>query len=69
MVRYSTAMMLHMCGAFLHGDGLTSMQWREFPRPGMVNPGNETQAPKRNYEIIQLERRASGVCHACGAPG
>jgi Tol biopolymer transport system component len=57
MVRSSAGDNAALCGAFLHGDGLTSMQWREFPGQEMVNPGNETQAPKRNYEIIQLERR------------
>jgi len=57
MVRASEADNAIMIGGFLHGDGLTALQWREETGQEMVNPGNEVQAPKRHYEVIQLERR------------
>ncbi len=69
MVRASTDDNSAMCGAFLHGDGLTSMQWREQTGKEMVNPGNEIQAPKRNYEIIQLERRGNELMMRAAHPG
>ena len=46
-----------MCGAFVHGDGLTALQWRERKGTMMQNPIDEVWAPKRYYEVIQLERR------------
>ena len=57
MVRASEADNSVMCGAFVHGDGLTAMQWRERIGSKMENPHDEFWAPKRYYEVIQLERQ------------
>jgi TolB protein len=57
MVRASEEDNAVMCGAFLHGDGLTAMQWRERTGMAMESPFSGVQAPKRWYEIIQMERR------------
>ena len=46
-----------MCGAFVHGDGLTAMQWRERKGAMMQNPEDEFWAPKRYYDVIQFERQ------------
>jgi Periplasmic component of the Tol biopolymer transport system len=46
-----------MCGAFVHGDGLTAMQWRERKGAMMQNPEDEFWAPKLFYDVIQLERQ------------
>ena len=69
MVRASEADNAVMVGGFLHGDGLTSLQWREQTGQEMVNPGNEIQAPKRHYEIIQLERRGREFIMRAAHPG
>jgi Tol biopolymer transport system component len=42
--------------AVLHGDGLTSLQWRKMPGAYMRNPQDEIIFPKKNLEILQLER-------------
>lgn len=42
--------------AVLHGDGLTSLQWRETKGQAMEAENNEILAPKTNYGILQLER-------------
>lgn len=48
-----------MIGGFLHGDGLTAGQWRERKGADMQNPEDDVWAPKRFYEIIQLERKGN----------
>ena len=40
-----------------HSDGLTVMQWRELRGAHMRDPEDEIFSPKRNYDIIQLERK------------
>jgi TolB protein len=69
MVRASTSDDAVMIGGFLHGDGLTSLQWREQAGQEMVSPDNEIQAPKRHYEIIQLERRGQEFIMRAAHPG
>ncbi|MCP9199557.1 DUF5050 domain-containing protein [Gramella sp. GC03-9] len=41
--------------AVLHGDGLTSMQWRSALGEDMTE-SNEIKAPKYSYQTLQLER-------------
>ena len=41
--------------AVLHGDGLTSLQWRSARGEEMME-SNEIQAPKNNYQTLQMER-------------
>lgn len=48
-----------MVGGFLHGDGLMAGQWRERKGAGMRNPEDDVWAPKRFYDIIQLERQGN----------
>jgi Tol biopolymer transport system component len=45
-----------MAGGFLHGDGLMAGQWRERKGVDMQNPEDDVWAPKRFYDIVQLER-------------
>jgi Tol biopolymer transport system component len=45
-----------MAGGFLHGDGLMAGQWRERKGADMQNPEDDVWAPKRFYDIVQLER-------------
>ena len=58
-----------MCGAFVHGDGLTAMQWRERKGLLMQNPQDEFWAPKRYYEVIQLERQGKEFIMRAAHPG
>ncbi len=71
MARASEADNAVMVGGFLHGDGLTAGQWRERRGADMQNPEDDVWAPKRFYQIIQLERKGSEfivrAAHA-GAP-
>lgn len=57
MIRQSTdAKAAHISGV-LHGDGLTVLQWRNQKGDSMRNQANERVFPKRNVQIIQLERK------------
>ena len=56
MVRASEEDDAVMCGAFVHGDGLTALQWRERKGLLMQSPQDEIWAPKYYYEVLQLER-------------
>src|SRR6266496_2416355 len=42
--------------AVVHGDGLTVLQWRRLRGAYMRDPQDELFFPKKNAEIIQLER-------------
>ncbi|MGC4038038.1 MAG: hypothetical protein QM764_18905 [Chitinophagaceae bacterium] len=42
--------------ATLHGDGLTVLQWRTLRGAYMRDPQDEVGIPKKNLQIIQLER-------------
>lgn len=46
----------HICAA-AHGDGLTVMQWRRLKGAFMRDPQDEIFAPKKHYQILQLERQ------------
>lgn len=69
MVRASEADNSVMCGGFIHGDGLTAMQWRERTGAVMENPYDDVWAAKRYYEIIQLERRGKEFIMRAAHPG
>ncbi|TBW27381.1 TolB family protein [Gramella sp. KN1008] len=56
MVRQSTADSSAHVSAALHGDDLTTMQWRNTAGQPMNSTDNEILSPKFNYEILQLER-------------
>lgn len=45
--------------AVLHGDGLTVLQWRRSRGANMRDPEDEIFFPKKNVEVIQLERKGN----------
>ena len=59
MVRKSSSEGAAHFTAALHGDGLTSMQWRSKAGEEMKDPDNEFKALKTGYEILQVEKRDS----------
>ena len=61
MIRKSDAEDAAHASAVLHGDGLTTMQWRNSKAEKMDAENNEIQSPKNNYEILQLERKGSEI--------
>ncbi|TRO67138.1 TolB family protein [Christiangramia sabulilitoris] len=61
MLRESDADDAAHVSAVLHGDGLTSLQWRAVTGEEMLDEKNEVQAPKFDYEILQLERKGDEV--------
>lgn len=69
MARASEADNAVMVGGFLHGDGLTAGQWRERRGADMQNPVDDVWAPKRFYQIIQLERRGNTFIVRAAHPG
>jgi TolB protein len=56
MVRESDAEDAAHMSAVYHGDGLTAMQWRNTKGQNMRDPEDEIFFPKKNAQIIQLER-------------
>ncbi|MUP45403.1 hypothetical protein E0K83_06545 [Gramella sp. BOM4] len=60
MIRESDAQDAAHASAVLHGDGLTSMQWRS-TRGEEMGEANESRAPKYNYQTLQLERSGKTV--------
>ncbi len=42
--------------AVVHGDGMTVLQWRNLKGASMRDPEDEIFAPKKNYQVVQLER-------------
>ncbi len=69
MIRQSAEENAAHISAALHGDGLTSLQWREKKSDSMKNPQNEISAPKTNYQILQLERKGNEVVMRAAHPG
>lgn len=61
MVRESTEPDASHISAVLHGDGLTVMQWRVLRGAYMRDPEDEIFSPKKNYQIIQLERKGKNI--------
>ncbi|WP_373057971.1 TolB family protein [Zunongwangia sp. H14] len=58
-----------MVGGFLHGDGLTAGQWRERKGAAMENPYDDVWAPKKFYQVIQLERKGNTFIVRAAHPG
>ena len=58
-----------MCGAFVHGDGLTAFQWRERKGLLMQSPQDEVWAPKKYYEVLQIERKGKEFIMRAANPG
>jgi TolB protein len=56
MVRESLDDNASHISAVVHGDGLTVMQWRLLKGAFMRDPQDEIFAPKKHYQVIQLER-------------
>lgn len=61
MIRESAAEDAPHTSAVLHGDGLTTMQWREFKGSEMKPENNGIKSPKTHYEILQLERKGKEI--------
>jgi len=55
--------------ATVHGDGLTLMQWRELPGALMRDPEDELFFPKKNCQIIQVERAGKKITMRVAHPG
>jgi len=47
--------------AVLHGDGLTVLQWRPLKGSFMRDPQDQIFAPKKDYQILQLERKGKDI--------
>ena len=52
-----------------HGDGLTMLQWRVARGAYMRDPIDEVRAPKKNYQILQLERAGKMLIMRAAHPG
>jgi Tol biopolymer transport system component len=59
MTRASDADNSAMTGGFIHGDGLTAAESRERKGADMQTPDDAIWAPKRFYDILQLERKGN----------
>lgn len=55
--------------AVSHGDGLTVLQWRLLPGALMRDPQDEIFTPKKNFQIIQLERKGKVFTMRVAHPG
>jgi TolB protein len=69
MVRASTDEDAAHMSAVLHGDGLTVLQWRVLKGAHMRDPEDEIFAPKKNYQVIQLERAGKNYIMRAAYPG
>jgi TolB protein len=61
MMRSSTDEDAAHVSAVLHGDGLTVLQWRALRGAYMRDPEDEVFSPKKNYQILQLERKGKKI--------
>lgn len=57
MVRANTDDNAAHVSAVAHGDGLTVLQWRVLPGALMRDPEDEIFISKKNFQVIQLERK------------
>ncbi len=69
MIRASEQEDASHISAVLHGDGLTVLQWRVLRGAYMRDPEDEAFAPKKNYQIIQLERSGKTITMRAAHPG
>ena len=61
MIRESTDEEAASANAVAHGDGLAVLQWRPLRGAYMRDPEDEVFFPKKNVQIIQLERSGKKV--------
>lgn len=61
MIRESVADNAPHVSATMHGDGLTTLQWRELKGAFMRDPEDEIRSIKRYTSTIQLERKGNEV--------
>jgi Tol biopolymer transport system component len=61
MIRESLDEKAIHASATVHGDGLTVMQWRPLKGAFMRDPQDEIFAPKKGYQVLQLERAGKVV--------
>jgi TolB protein len=47
--------------AVVHGEGLTVLQWRQLKGAFMRDPQDEIVAPKKGYQVVQLERVGKNI--------
>ena len=52
-----------------HGDGLTVLQWRALRGAHMRDPQDEIFFPKKNLQVIQLERSGKKITMRVANPG
>jgi len=69
MVRASEQEDAAHISAVLHGDGLTALQWRRLRGAYMRSPQDEIVSPKKNTQIIQLERNGKTFIMRVANPG
>ena len=69
MVRADTNENASHVSAVSHGDGLTVMQWRLLPGALMRDPQDEIFTTKKNFQIIQLERKGKVFTMRVAHPG
>ncbi len=69
MVRASDDAESAHISAVVHGDGLTTLQWRALRGAYMRDPKDQIKAPKPAYTIIQLERIGSKFIMRAAHPG
>lgn len=69
MLRESTDADAVHISAVVHGDGLIVLQWRGNKGANMRDPEDEIFFPEKNFEVIQLERRAKKITMRVGNPG
>ncbi|MEP6596488.1 MAG: hypothetical protein ABJA71_11110 [Ginsengibacter sp.] len=69
MVRESTDEGAASMNAVTHGDGLVVLQWRELRGAFMRDPQDEIFFPKKDLQIIQLERTGKNFIMRVAHPG
>jgi TolB protein len=69
MVRASSDADAQHYSAVVHGDGLTTLQWRLLKGALMRDPEDEIFAPKKKYQIVQLERTGKKITMRAAHPG
>ncbi|MFY9154275.1 MAG: DUF5050 domain-containing protein [Prolixibacteraceae bacterium] len=69
MVRASEKDNAVHCSAVLHGDGLTTLQWRVLENANMRDPQDEIRGAKPFYSILQLERSGKTMIMRAAHPG
>jgi hypothetical protein len=69
MVRANTDAEAAHYSVALHGDGMTVLQWRALKGAFMRDPEDQIVSPKKNYQILQLERVGKKIIMRAAHPG